>query len=227
MKTLTRADATGPGQQLCGLLEEILCAEVLTRVWTAVGCGCDAALGLDEATPILMNVWASQREARQRVLSLLVSGAGLRFEQVLAANRVRRMSERWTDLLLSHLAGVCPADRFAHSSRRLAQFAGGLPAGGCLGQEPEGQLLRAALRISLQSSLSAPAANPELNQQIAQSILVCFPADFFDSTGLPKGVQLVSLGRPTQERPGTLDDFLVRDDTSALPRDFRLRARRR
>ena len=115
LKTLGNAESPDRIPRLRGVLEEILSAEVLTRIWTAVGCGCDAAMGIDEAAPILMNVWSSHLDARQRVLALLVSGAGLRFDQVLAANRVRRMSERWTDLLLGHLAAVCPADRFAHS----------------------------------------------------------------------------------------------------------------
>ena len=226
LKTLASTDSLDRLPRLRSVLEEILSAEVLTRIWTAVGCGCDAALGIDEAAPILVNVWSSHLDARQRVLALLVSGGGLRFNQVLAANRVRRRSEWWTDLLLGHLAAACPVQRFAHSARRLAQFAEDASQGS---GEPcsTADIFRTSLRLSLQSDLSAPAANPELNRQIAQSILGCFPGNFFDSTGLPKGVRLVSVEQPADEACGKLEDFLSSTPACEWSRDMTLRARRR
>jgi len=226
LKSLPQTDSPDRTARVHEVLEEVLSAEVLTRIWTAVGCGCDAEMGVDEAAPILTNVWASHLDARHRVLALLVSGSGMQFDQVLAANRVRRLSERWTDLLLAQLVESCPAGRFAYSLRRLAQFAAETQRG-----TPNCHLVwevrRASLRLSLQSSFTASAANPELNRQIAQSILACFHADSFDSTGLPKGVWALRLEQPREDTRGMLSGLLPSEPPIPLSRDMILRSRRR
>ena len=99
--------------QFRGVLEEILSGEMLTRVWTAVLCACDRRRHSDEAEPAARSVLIGHMEARHRVLTLLVRGPGIDAEAVLRLNRLRRRAERWTDLLIGHLAGRYAVSEFA------------------------------------------------------------------------------------------------------------------
>src|SRR5262245_52641269 len=53
------------------LLEEILAAEVLTRVWAGVLVAFDRIRSSAEFEPLARSVFVSQMEARQRVLTLI------------------------------------------------------------------------------------------------------------------------------------------------------------
>ena len=174
----------GAWERVSPVLAEVLSSEILTRVWTAVGCGTDRLRGSDEAAPILLNVLAGHLEARHRVLSLLVAGRGVRLEQAVSVNRLRRMTERWTDLLLSHLADACPVGRFAHRLRRVRDYAADVSDS----RDPEAAwaVLIACLRTWLRPAIPDPSANPDLNRQLADGILACLPAESFAASGLPK-----------------------------------------
>ena len=105
------------------VLEEILTTEVLTRVWGAVCCTYERRRSLDEASPIVRNVMAGHLEARNRALNLMVYGHGLRVEEAVILNRMRRRNERWNDMLLGHLPNSEEVAEFAFSPKRVREFA--------------------------------------------------------------------------------------------------------
>lgn len=206
------------------LLEEILVSEILTRVFTAVGCGCDRACGADEAGPILLNVWSNHLESRHRVLNLMVSGRGLRMEDAVALNRLRRTSERWTDMLLSYFAGECPVDRFAFNSRRVHEYAQDLQASE--NSDLAWSLLRASLQASYQRGLSLGTPSVEMNTSISAAILSCFQEGLFDATGSLKSLWMVRIEQLTNETKGMIEDLLSPQPAPpVIQRDLPLRGR--
>ena len=85
------------------VLEEILLSEMVTRVWCALLDGIDQRLGLQEYGPIGRSTHLGHVEARQRVLRLIVQAHRDGPLSLWLLNPLRVHTERWTDLLLSHL----------------------------------------------------------------------------------------------------------------------------
>ena len=121
------AAAKLPWQHVRSVMEEILVSEVLTRVWTAVLCAHDRRHGADDAGPVARSVMLGHVEARHRALTLVVQaekGTGdscaqrlqgpsgnrrpssFPLETAVKLNSLRRRAERWTDVLVGHLAAV-------------------------------------------------------------------------------------------------------------------------
>ncbi len=168
-----------------GVLEEILSGEMLTRVWTAVLCAYDRHRHGDEAVPAARSVMIGHMEARHRVLTLMVRGPGIDAEAALKLNRLRRRTERWTDLLVGHLAGDYAVSEFAFDPQRAQDFAEDLrDRSARQGGRYVWPLVLASLGTAFRQVLSAESPNAELNARIAAGILSCFPADLFDSSGL-------------------------------------------
>lgn len=210
-------------EQLQCVIEEILASEMLTRVWTAIGCACDEAAGVEEAGPILINIWNAHLQARHRVLAHMVTGGGLSLEQLIAVNRIRRLCERWTDLLLGNLFATCPAGKFAHSLRRVRQFAD--DASNHRHRDRGWAVLRASLSFSLQASITSAAANPDLNRQVAGAVLADCSPDLFDLTGLPKNMWLIRMERTSDEARALVDRLLDPNEQRETALQLRLRGK--
>jgi hypothetical protein len=223
-------------QRVCGVVEEILVSEVLTRVWTAVLCAYDRRHGADDAGPVARSVMLGHIEARHRALTLVVQAEK---EAAVKLNRLRRRAERWTDVLVGHLAAAekgtgtfCAkhpegrsgkrclspfppfsAFEFAADRARAKDFAEELH---CRGASERRRfawpLLLASLRGAFQRGMDAPSPNAELNARIAASIIACFPAELFAGTGLFHSVWMMHLMNVADDAQGMIDQLL------ALPR---------
>ena len=55
--------------------------------------------------------------------------------------------------------------------------------------------------------LSPESPNAELNARIAASILACFPAELFDSTGLLRSLWLMRLTNVAEDTQGMIDEL--------------------
>jgi len=195
------------------VLEEILTSEILTRVWAAVCCAHEQQRGIAEAAPIVRNVLAGHLEARHRALNLMVRGHGLRIEEAVNLNRLRRRSERWTDVLLGNLMPDCAVDEFAFNAGRVRDFAD--HDGGRIGTSSRYQWLLASLRASYQRGLAPTSPSAELNRRIAAAILSCFGSEMFDSTGLLKSHWLARLDHTTNDTQGMIEELLMLDESSS------------
>ena len=215
-----------------GVLEEILAGEVLTRVWTALLCAYDRRRGSDEVEPAARSVMIGHMEARHRALTLLVRGPGVDAEAAVKLNRLRRRAERWTDLLVGHLIGRHDVSEFAFDPRRASDFAEDLQQRGRLqGGRHVWPLTLASLRAAFRQGLSIESPNADLNARIAGSILSCFAAELFDSTGLLRSLWLMRLTHVADNTQGMIDDLLALErpaapkpaPSSGLPGDRRRR----
>lgn len=165
------------------LLEEILLAEMLTRVYAALGAGLERQHPTPEVAPILDSVFQTHLEARQRVLRLMLCGRGSRLTEVLRLDRLRRQVERWTDTLIGGMAATFNgALRYAHNQRRAVQQAEVV-------RNPSGDRPSAdgfarvdfSMQAILNQHCSPTAALPRLNRQVQEAVMVCLRPDLFDS----------------------------------------------
>jgi hypothetical protein len=154
------------------VLEEIFASELLTRLWTAVACGYDAARGRAECEPVARNIWSGHLEARRRLLTLLADGRVISLPEAIRLNKVRRRVERWTDMLLGYLASAVAIEEFCFEparARDFAQDAGG--AGGGPQRSLQHQIVLVSLRASLEGCLSPGGGNRDLNRRIGGAIV--------------------------------------------------------
>lgn len=209
------------------LLEEVLTGEVLTRVWAAVVCAHDALQGCDDAEPVARSVLIGHLEARHRVLTLLVSAPQVHAEEAIRLDCLRRRVERWTDMLIGYLNQRDEVSEFAFDPERAADFAQDLHE---QGQQPGGRHVWSLLQGSLQAAFSRDLApwspNADLNARIAGGVLSCFPAEAFDSTGLPRSLWSLRLAKTASDAQGMIGELLSptpRADVSLGSRPPRLR----
>jgi hypothetical protein len=204
-----------PLDALRPLVEEILAAEVLTRVWAGVLVALDRRLGTAEVEPLARSVMATQMEARQRVLNLIVHGPGVCVEDAVTLNRLRRRCERWSDLLIGHLLDAYDVSEFAIEPDRAWQFAEDLrheyrTSGG----DQAWNITLTSLRAAFHDVLGPKSPNADLNCQIASGILASFPPEMFDSTGVAQSLWLVRMSNTTTDAQGMIEELLAREDAA-------------
>jgi hypothetical protein len=194
------------------LLEEILTGEVLTRVWSAIVAGHDRRHRSDQAEPIARSVLIGHLEARWRVLCLLTSTSRISVPEAMRLDRLRNRSERWADLLLGYLSGVCNASEFAIDPARMEDFSQDLHGQvGLRGGHQTWNLVQASLRAAFGQGLAPSSPNADLNAQIAAGILSSFPPELFHGTGLLCSLWTLRLYQTTNEAQGMLDQLLALD----------------
>ncbi len=200
------------------LLEEILTGEVLTRVWAAVLSAYDRRRGTQEVEPIARSVLIGHLEARHRVLTLLVRAATIDAAWAMRLNGIRRRCERWTDLLVGYLTGLEDVADFAIEPDRARDFAEDLRYRSNLaGGRHAWPLVLSSVRAAFQQGLAGDSPNADLNGQIASSILACFPAELFDSTGMFRSLWLMRLTNMVGDTQGMLDSLVAMDAGGPSP----------
>ncbi len=202
---------------VCGVLEEILTGEMLTRVWTAVLCAYDRRRGADEVEPVARSVYIGHMEARHRVLSLMVRGPGIDAEAAVKLNRLRRRAERWTDLLVGNLQSLHDVSEFAFDPQRSKDFAEDMQYRGRLqGGRHVWPLIQASLRAAFRHGLGSESPNADLNARIAAGVLSCFPPEVFDSTGLMRSLWLMRLTSAAEDTQGMIDALLAPERSGTI-----------
>lgn len=201
------------------VIEEVLTGEVLTRVWTAVACAHDRRQRCDEAEPVARSVLIGHLEARHRVLMLLVSSRHVKAEEALQLEYLRRRVERWTDMLVGYLAPTENVGEFAFDPIRAADFARDLRAQGELrGGRHTWSLVQASMRSAFVGDLVPWSPNSDLNTRVASGILSCFPAEVFDSTGLPRSLWSLRLSQAAGDAQGMIAQLLAPEKLPTAPR---------
>ncbi len=210
---LPSGEGQGPRAALIRpVMEEVLGAEVLLRVWSGLACGWDARHRRTLYEPLVRSVLQGHLEARNQALNLLLRGRGLGMEESVALNRYRRCVERWTDMLLAYVIPEHDVSEFAFDGKRARDFAGDLgsplrrPAA-----DPRHRLVLASLRLAFASGPGCPSPSGELNRRVASSILCCLDEDLFETSGLPRSLWVERLYATVEETEGMIDQLLRRD----------------
>ena len=166
------------------LCEEILISEILSRVWTAALSAVDRAAGEEELEPIGRSILVGHLDCRNRVLHLIAAargaGAGTTSGKL---NRLRRVCERWTDLLLAPLATLADLSSLAHDPIRMRDMVDDfLDDQSDHVAAPRRTIFRASLLAAFPPSLGVPTLNADLNAQIAAGVLACFDLETLAAT---------------------------------------------
>ncbi len=192
-------------ESLAGVIEEVFSGEILTRVWACLSAALGHATGQDDAALIARSVMSGHTEARYRALRLLVAGTHLSPPIALELNRLRRKSERWTDLLLGRVAKAGDAGLYAFEPQRVADFA--------IDTETDGtawSLVRAGARAAFAAKICERSPNSDVNADVAAAILACLPSGSFLDSGLIQSPALARLRQVVSDRE------LPRADTGSV-----------
>ncbi|HZZ28182.1 MAG TPA: hypothetical protein VFE46_09275 [Pirellulales bacterium] len=198
-------------RNLQAVCAEILVSEMLTRVWSSILTAMDYVAGSSEAQPVAASVMAGHLEASNRVLNLISynpqnaeNGGGL--------NHLRRLTERWTDLLLGSLGSLIHAASFAHDAARTEEFSRDFDRS----HQPQVRarawhLIATSLRATFDAHLRGVTPNTDLNNSIAGAILICFPGYLFDSTGVYHSLWNLRLSAVATDTQAMVDQLLAAD----------------
>ncbi len=203
------AEMHDPWPAIKVVIQEILISELLTRVWTAVLIQHDRVKNHNEMQSIGHSIYIGHLEARNRAMRLIIRYRGVNEPACEKLDELRRRIERWTDLLLSRVSDLDLAVKFGSDRHRIRDFAADRPLENHRRRKEMEQLLLASLCSNLRQDGLRYTANPDLNREIAAGVMECFPADRFDSTGLPKSVlmmQMEQMQNDTQEMVQNLID---------------------
>ncbi len=183
LRMLKVADA---GRSESGVvLEEIITGEMLTRTWAAVTFAHDRYHQVEEIGPITRSVLVGHVEVRHRALRLLVRWPEPEGTEAVRLNRLRRQTERWTDLLLGYLLGLDDVAEFAFDPQRARDFAEDLSYRNqwqTCGQA--WTLVQGSLRETFGRDPDRATPNADLNTAIATGVMACFPAELCEPSSM-------------------------------------------
>ena len=181
------------------VVQEILLSELLTRVWSAAVTTYDHYRESDELFGLAHSVHIRHQEAKNRALRILLSGQAANESAFDRLNALRRRIERWTDLFLGQLPDPELASAFAFNESRMKDFGRERREQSIEQFKMKQQVLAASFSTDLIRGVCVNPANPELNREIASGVLACFPADRFDSSGIPKSLRSLWLEKSSNE----------------------------
>ena len=160
-----------------GITEQILINEMVTRVWTVLLLARDAHNGIDRIRPVARNIHMGHLAVRHKALGVVLSDEGLMPDDLLAIDKLRKSTERWTDLLCCSIMGEFDLWDFAFDKDRAREFLRDRTDQAGLNPRSRGWvLILAGLRHSFQDEgLSASVHNDD--RRLARLMLNCFPQD--------------------------------------------------
>ena len=201
------------------LIAEVFVSEILTRVWAAILTAADLHRKDAVGGPIARHTLKGHTEARNRSLTLMANSLQVPIARMAQVDRLRRKSERWSDLLIGHLVLNYQLDEFAFESNRSIEFGQSqMREVIAATDEPVWEFVLAGVRLAFSSVDSVEAPSDVWNRGVVRSVLGSFPADSFDATGTFKSVRRVRIERPQQDSDkvsGALFQKLDRGDGAA------------
>ncbi len=184
--------------------EEILSSEILTRIWTAIGCELDRRNTGEEVEPFVRSILSKHLECRRWLLRLAFEKMVLPASYLKQLDKTRRRVERWNDVLLGYLAGCSQVDEFAFDVDRVHDFESSLRSQDS-SEEATKALLMVSLRSTFDSGYSGKCPNPRLNARICESVLACFGSDILEATGMFHSVWETRLEHAANDTQSMID----------------------
>lgn len=104
------------------ITEQILINDVLNRVWTVMLVACDRFRDENRIEPLANNVYRGHLVVRYKALGICLCDESLQPEQVIHLDKLRRSTERWTDLLCCAIMAEFNLWRYAFDESRAREF---------------------------------------------------------------------------------------------------------
>lgn len=203
-------------EKLQPLAEEILSSEVLTRIWTAIGCEFDRRNDGRAVEPFVRSILVNHLDVRQRMLRLVFNKLNLRPRPLRTIDRMRRSAERWTDVLLGYVAKCCHINEFAFDADRVHDFATSLKSQ-TTSPDSVKSLLMVSLRSTFKTSFTTDCPNAELNGKVCEAVLSCYGHDLFDSVGKFKSLWQVRMTNTAADTLGLIECLAAEHTESTIP----------
>jgi hypothetical protein len=195
------------------IARELLLSDVAARIWSAILAARSRRTGDLDLEAIARHVLLGRLRGRRIVLEWLLDDPRTRTPsadaQLAALDRLRRRTERWTDLLLATLVRRFDLAEFGFDPERLRDFAASATA---TSRSDGWPLLLTGLRVAFEDVPPVDDAAAVENDRDVQSILACLPQDAFEPDGPFRTLRSVRLRRndPLPGGPGP----------APLPRSF-------
>jgi hypothetical protein len=208
------------------LIAEVFVTEILTRVWAATLTAADRHRKDAAGGPIARHTLKSHTEARNRSLTLMANGLQVPIAKMSQVDRLRRKSERWSDLLIGHLVLNYQLDEFAFECNRSIEFGQSqMREIVSATDEPVWEFVLAGVRLAFSSVDAVVAPSDVWNRRVVRSVLGSFPADSFDGTGTFKSIRRVRIERPQADSSKVAEALMHSSATgeripSRSPRSF-------
>jgi hypothetical protein len=206
LRRLTTGPAHDDGDsadQLVALLSEVLVAEMLTRVWTAVLAGSDCEGKRIHAEPIARHVLLNVLQTRARILHELLGGRSYPLGTLLQVDVIRRKCDRWTDLLIGELALSADVTRFAIDPARAREFRDHSRSERPADRRVTWTLLQAGLSRSV-PEMEVAAETAPTHRGIVAAILSTLPSSPIDAGGELRIPSIWRIGSESSEREDVL-----------------------
>jgi hypothetical protein len=177
------------------VVDEILVSEILTRVWATVLTAADLNRGTRETTSIARHTFNGHLDVRNRAVRLALHELRLPLGELARVDRLRRKTERWTDILIGHLVLNFQVDEFAFEAERAVEFGEGqlrdiLRAT----DEPLWEFVMTGIRLAF-SQQQEQLVSDAWHRGIVRSVLGSFPADSFEESGTFKSIRRIRIER--------------------------------
>jgi hypothetical protein len=176
-------DATRRNGALEPLAQEILVAEMLSRLAAAWLTACGAARNRRDVERLTRPIVMDQMQAKYAVLRAWIDG-GPPLGASLRLNRLRRVTERWCDFLLGHSAIGDVAAEFAVDTGRMSEYRDSASAGD---RDVSTHLALLSLRHSVPDVDIADSARAETHRAMLQLLIALLPGAAFHWDGRVKG----------------------------------------
>lgn len=179
------------------LIAEVFVTEILTRVWAAVLTASDLHRKESVGSPIARNTLKGHTEARNRSLALMAGRLQVSVSEMSQIDRLRRKSERWSDLLIGHLVLNYQLDEFTFECSRSVEF-GQSQMREIISATDESvwEFVLAGVRLAFSSFDDLSLSSDVWNRRVVRAVLGSFPADSFDDAGTFKTVRRARIERP-------------------------------
>lgn len=207
------------------VVQEILISEFMTRIFSATVLAHDWYQGTDELHGLAHSIHVSHIEAKNRAIRVLLAGQADNEVVFDRLNTLRRKIERWTDLFLAQVPNLVTARMFGFDSNRVSDFFNEQRHHRGPEFSRRQHILMASFASEMKKYCSSYSANPSLNSRIGSGVMSCFPADRFDSLGLPKSARILWMEKSHTDTQVLLDELVAfenqRDAASIAPPHFR------
>lgn len=196
------------------VVEEILAAEMLTRIWSAILVTADTVNQRDNYSGLAYSVFISHIEIKNRTFRLLLSCQNQNEVVFERLNKLRRSLEKWTDVFLSWLPQPELAQKFSFDRERVGDYV--REHRDYEGQQERSRksILLSSIAQSLNTHCVRWGANPEVNRAIVFGVLAGINRAAYDTIELPVVLRQAWLEKSHHET----EQLLVQLDLLERPR---------
>lgn len=203
------------------LSSRVFTCEMLVRTWSTVLASLAHCQGSDDLTRLSRNAVNGLMQIRIGILSRLVTAPDADTNRLLEIDRMRRRCDRWTDLLLGHVAVKGNCFEFAVNEERAREFGEeSLIADPATGPHVVEHLVSAGLRLTFVQYLTTSSFDEPEFVGLTQSILSSIPRQCFHQDGTLRSLleRRIAVSRRRNDERGCGSAGIMGQDEEASKR---------